>query len=313
MKQIALSYYPHFHCIADRCRHSCCVGWEIDIDRNTLERYQNIGGTFGKRLADNIQSDGDTAYFRLDEKEHCPFLRSDNLCDIILTLGEESLCQICTDHPRFRNFLSDRTEIGLGLCCEATGRLILGTQEKVHEILLEDDGKKEVLTDFEQHLLSVRANLCAILQNRTDSIDLRVQKMLETQHIVLPNKSTAEWADIYWGLERLDSAWGVLLTALRDFGEPNTTVLRQELEIPFEQLLLYFLYRHLANAENDADLRARIAFAVLGFQMIRDLCAYQMQTRSSCTLENLVEFARLYSSEIEYSEENMDFLLSIQI
>ena len=28
-------YYPLFHCIADRCRHNCCIGWEIDIDSRT--------------------------------------------------------------------------------------------------------------------------------------------------------------------------------------------------------------------------------------------------------------------------------------
>ena len=24
------SYYKDFKCIADKCRHSCCIGWEID-------------------------------------------------------------------------------------------------------------------------------------------------------------------------------------------------------------------------------------------------------------------------------------------
>ena len=37
MKLIAPDYYNKFSCIADKCRHSCCVGWEIDIDENTNE------------------------------------------------------------------------------------------------------------------------------------------------------------------------------------------------------------------------------------------------------------------------------------
>lgn len=311
MKQTALSCYPHFCCIADRCRHSCCVGWEIDIDSETLDIYRNTGGAFGERLRNNIQSDGETACFRLDEKERCPFLNAHNLCDIILTFGENHLCQICTDHPRFRNFFSDRTEIGLGLCCEAAGRLILGAEEKLYEITLDDDEKNETLTDFEQHLLSVRTELFSILQNRTEPIGLRVQKMLAAQQIHLPKKSMAEWAEFYLGLERLDPAWGTLLTALCDFGEPDISVLREDLDIPFEQLLLYFLYRHLANAEDSNGLRARITFSVLSFQMIRALCAFQMQTQGSCTLDELVEFARLYSAEIEYSEENMEALLAL--
>ena len=31
-------FYRDFHCIADRCSDSCCIGWEIDIDPDTLAR-----------------------------------------------------------------------------------------------------------------------------------------------------------------------------------------------------------------------------------------------------------------------------------
>ena len=40
MKLFAPSYYKDFACIADRCQHSCCVGWEIDIDPDTLAHYE---------------------------------------------------------------------------------------------------------------------------------------------------------------------------------------------------------------------------------------------------------------------------------
>ena len=32
MQIIVPDYYKEFSCIADHCRHSCCIGWEIDID-----------------------------------------------------------------------------------------------------------------------------------------------------------------------------------------------------------------------------------------------------------------------------------------
>ena len=31
MKLYAPKYYNEFKCIADKCTHSCCVGWEIDM------------------------------------------------------------------------------------------------------------------------------------------------------------------------------------------------------------------------------------------------------------------------------------------
>lgn len=40
-------YYPLFHCIADRCRHNCCIGWEIDVDGDSLAAYDQIGGEMG--------------------------------------------------------------------------------------------------------------------------------------------------------------------------------------------------------------------------------------------------------------------------
>ena len=36
MKLFAPEYYKQFKCIADKCTHSCCIGWEIDIDEEAL-------------------------------------------------------------------------------------------------------------------------------------------------------------------------------------------------------------------------------------------------------------------------------------
>ena len=50
-----------------------------------------------------------------------------NLCDIISSLGEDYLCDICTLHPRFRNFYCNFIETGLGLCCEEACRIVLSS------------------------------------------------------------------------------------------------------------------------------------------------------------------------------------------
>ena len=39
MKTVVPSYYKEFRCIADKCNHSCCKGWEIDIDDETYKKY----------------------------------------------------------------------------------------------------------------------------------------------------------------------------------------------------------------------------------------------------------------------------------
>ena len=68
-------YYSDFHCIADKCRDSCCIGWEIDVDPVTAAKYENISGSFGERLRENI-SDG---CFILHEGDRCPFLNRNDL------------------------------------------------------------------------------------------------------------------------------------------------------------------------------------------------------------------------------------------
>ena len=44
------SYYKTFQCIADKCEHSCCIGWEIDIVEDSYDYYMGIEGAFGERL-----------------------------------------------------------------------------------------------------------------------------------------------------------------------------------------------------------------------------------------------------------------------
>ena len=72
-----------FRCIADACRHTCCKGWEIDIDPDTRAKYAAMTGEIGQRLRDAIADTPDGASFRLREDERCPMLNDSGLCDII--------------------------------------------------------------------------------------------------------------------------------------------------------------------------------------------------------------------------------------
>lgn len=303
MKYYAPHYYAEFRCIANACRHSCCIGWEIDIDAQTREKYRNVSGAMGKALAENIV-EGDPAHFRLRADERCPFLCDDGLCRLILTLGEDSLCQICADHPRFRNFFSARTEIGLGLCCEAAAALIFGKKDRFHLLGMGEDGAcVEALSAQEEEFFALRDALFAILASEAP-LDVRMNQILAELGVSLGGRTLGEWCDIYLGLERLDAAWTERLLRLRSAEILPLPAWESE----FSSLLAYFLYRHLAGALDEAcfsaDFAARAAFSVLSVQIIRALFAGGEQT-----LSELIEISRLYSSEIEYSEENLQTIL----
>lgn len=310
MKWIAPDYYTKFKCIADQCKHSCCIGWVIDVDPDTLEYYHTIEGELGERLKKGIDESGDTAHFILGKEERCPFLNQTGLCDLITELGEECLCQICTDHPRYRNFYADRTEIGLGLCCEAAGELILKKQDKTGLVVLEDDGEKEEPDVADVSLLNWRKELFDIAQNRNLCVKERVDTILKAAEMTIPERSLAEWADIYLELERLEASWTDRLMELKETelsGVPELD--SSEWETAFEQLLVYFLYRQLPFALDDGEYEGRAAFCVLSYRIIRELCRVHAVLYGDVSLDDLVEIARQYSAEIEYSDENVEALL----
>ena len=154
MNIYAPDYYPSFRCVASKCAHTCCAGWEIDIDEKSLARYDQLPGDFGAWVRRGISREG-TPHFILAEGERCPLLNGDNLCALILHEGDGALCQICADHPRFRNYFSCRVEMGLGLVCEEAARLILSWPRPLRLIPL-NGGEPEAPTEDERYLFDLR-------------------------------------------------------------------------------------------------------------------------------------------------------------
>lgn len=299
MKIYTPNYYKNFKCIAGKCNHNCCFGWEIDVDEDTYEYYQSIHGRFGNRLKKDIILNDDCACFRLDGKGRCVFLNKNNLCDIILKLGEDALCQICSDHPRFRNFYVDATEIGLGLCCEEAGRLILGQKEKFEIVNLDENSDDEC----EDKFLKLKDNTLVELQDERYTLKEKTSTLLNKNNIKINKKDFNEWVEFFISLERLDDNWTNLLNDLKsvDFED---IILPADLDKIFEKLLLYFLYRHL-----DEMNECKIKFAVFSVFFISQIYRYHIAKYGNIQFEDMVEYARIYSSEIEYSDENIEKII----
>jgi len=180
MRVTVPAWYQDFHCIADACTDSCCIGWEIDIDEETMARYRRMGGAFGERLRAHIDETGDVPHFILNG-ERCPFLNERGLCDLILEAGEENLCQICDRHPRFYEWFGDETEIGLGMCCEEACRLLLTTDKPFEVISYETDEEADD-RDFDPEVLealrAVRERMFALLSGEHLSLGERLALVL---------------------------------------------------------------------------------------------------------------------------------------
>ncbi len=304
MKTFVPNYYNKFKCIADKCRHSCCIGWEIGIDESTLDLYKNAEGKFSRTLKSGIDFKDDYACFKLDGKGRCCFLKENGLCSIILNLGEEALCQICSDHPRFRNFYSDRTEVGLGICCEEVSRIILGQNEPFSLTEISDDGSCDELFADEEEIFEYRSKIFEILQNERIPFEDKINEIIKMSGYSLPEKSPSQWATAFYELERLDEHWTVLLNELKEHDLTDITI-PTKFEKTFNNLLTYFAFRHL----NDEDYLIKTLFIVISHHIISLMCKLHIAKHGKIALENIADYARMYSCEIEYSDENIEEIL----
>ena len=221
-------------------------------------------------------------------------------------LGEDHICGICTDHPRFRNELPGRVETGLGLCCEEAARLILSQQEPV---LLEYSGNSQC----EDGIITLRDQVISLLQNRSRTIPERVEDMLEHCGVLWPERTMEQWIELFLGLERLDESWTEELVQLRegwasaDLAGFEAAMAARSTE--YEQLLVYLVYRHMANAPTYEDVSLRAGFAALGYAMLHAMGAVIWTQQGELPFQRQVELARQFSSEIEYSDENLYLLM----
>lgn len=303
MNEIVPNYYHKFHCIAERCQHSCCIGWEIDVDEATMALYRTFEGKMGERIRNSI--DGNVPHFVLDEKERCPFFNEHGLCDIICAYGEEALCDICALHPRFKNFYAEFTETGLGLCCEEAARIVLFEQDPFFVAL-----PKEIATLPEEEIfLKKREEVFAILKDRSQKVSERFSGLAERFGFFFDFSPTA-LLEIFQSLERLDEAWTAELNALVGFSFDKKIFDEQSFQLPFEQLAVYFVFRHLTGALFDGDYEKRVKFCLMSCYFIGMLWSNHKNQQGIITPEKMVDLVRMYSSEIEYSDENSEVLMN---
>ena len=277
MKEVFPNYYKKFKCIADKCKHNCCVGWEIDIDEETMELYNSINSEFAERIRGNIS--GEIPHFVLTEDERCPFLNKNGLCDIICELGEGAICDICYLHPRFTNFYEDFSETGLGLCCEEAVRIILTEEEKFSISLPSQAENYEFFKEREE--------VFGILQNRDITILERLKNLAKRYDLKFEFLNE-ELYRFYMSLERLDKSWENELEKLK-CAENEAIFEREDLQILFEQLACYFIFRHFESG---------VFFTILSCWVLGAIFS------SFESVEQMLDIVRMYSSEIEYSEEN---------
>lgn len=301
------TFYRDFKCIANRCTDSCCIGWEIDIDSATYDKYRLMPESFQKNIA---VCDG-VAHFVLTQDERCPFLQKDGLCKIILEHSEDMLCDICREHPRFYEWYGNYKDAGVGLCCEEAVRLLLESEkaleyETVETQEISDDDTPE---DICKSVFELRKSLFSIINDRSLTLSDRIERCflkIGAKDVIAPcsaDEFFAECVEIAKEMSPFDELWEKYILRLEalDFQEVKERINKalSENQIRYEKSLSYFVFRHFVKACFDGDLLSHFKFAVIMtiLEMLID-----------CVNGDLFFNTRYLSKQVEYSEENIDAL-----
>ncbi len=310
MKITRPDFYSEFKCTASECSDSCCIGWDIYIDEFTSEIYENIEGDFGERIRENISLDADgDSCFKMKNKR-CPFLNDKNLCDIYITLGENYLCDICTEHPRFYNTHGETREEGLGLACEEACRLML-SREKPIEFIFDEDEEEPYDDDDISELIENRNNLIRIVQNRSKTIEEREKELLSltARPSILDDKE--KLIGIFRSLESMEDKYSRMFENMNMNETSDISVYEND----FENVLVYMLYRYFTedNSERGANSDDNIYLAV-SFTKAAELCyCAQISRKGRLSLKDRIDILKCLSKNIEYSDENIEnIILNIQ-
>ena len=172
--------YDDFRCIAGACPKSCCIGWQIVIDEESLRKYKKVDGEFAGRIAAGV----DYAEGVFHQKAtRCMMLNDAGLCDLQATMGEAYLCDTCRLYPRHIEEFQDLREYSLSLSCPEVVRMILdagytfGVEESEDEVA--DD--PEEFEDFDffifDQLEYARDRMMEVLENREIPLWERMQRV----------------------------------------------------------------------------------------------------------------------------------------
>lgn len=138
-------YFDKFKCIGNECDDHCCKNWSITIDKNSYNKYKEVEKIdFRDKLLNNIivekdeKDDIKSIRFKLINN-NCAFLNDNNLCDIYINLGEQSMCNTCKIYPRIFNSVNGYIEKSLMTSCPEVARLVLKNKKPMKFICTEED------------------------------------------------------------------------------------------------------------------------------------------------------------------------------
>ncbi|MCI7800314.1 flagellin lysine-N-methylase [Eubacterium sp.] len=297
MKIVKPTFYKNFKCIAGDCPDSCCQGWEVDADSDSLEYYKTLDNSLEiKKRIDSVLSkdEFDNTIFTLAPKKRCPFLNDENLCDMHIAIGGEHTPYTCRTFPRFIYDFGGTREIGISFSCPVASDMMYNTESFDFETEVNSDLPTLNDIDAEKYFLLYkgRAEAYKIAKDKNKSIRERLNDLLDLgvllQEKLLPYDEGGDdiaFFDVFKNPELINPEWKEKVEnfSLKQVSDTQSN----------ENILMYFLYKYLMQAVYDYDALSKIKMAVLGV-LINTYFGEDSWT------------VHLWSKETEHSQYNMD-------
>ena len=297
MKIVKPTFYKNFKCIAGDCPDSCCQGWEVDADSDSLEYYKMLDNSLEiKKRIDSVLSkdEFDNTIFTLAPKKRCPFLNDENLCDMHIAIGGEHTPYTCRTFPRFIYDFGATREIGISFSCPVASDMMYNTESFDFETDINSDLPTLNDIDAEKYFLLYkgRAEAYKIAKDKNKSIRERLNDLLDLG-VLLQEKlfsydeggDDIAFFDVFKNPELINPEWKEKVEnfSLKQVSDTQSN----------ENILMYFLYKYLMQAVYDDDALSKIKMAVLGV-LINTYFGEDSWT------------VHLWSKETEHSQYNMD-------
>lgn len=213
---LKIKEYDKFKCIADKCKFTCCKGWDINVDTNTYNKWKEKSEL--NYLLDNvrfIKSNGENSYLiKKETKGVCPLLSDEGLCNIVLNHGEEYLSSTCKSFPRIENNFEDVKEMTLSCSCPEVVNIISNMKEKIY---IESNEALSYIEDLGS--LQIREAVVNILQKEDITLE---NKLILSYNILfnILNSDDLDYEDLIELLENYKSK-KYIKEKLNEFREYN--------------------------------------------------------------------------------------------
>lgn len=303
MKIVKPVFYKDFRCIAGDCPDSCCQGWEVDADIQSLEFYKTLNPELEikKRIDSVLDKDefGNTI-FTLAPKKRCPFLNDENLCDMHIAIGAEHTPYTCRNFPRFFNTFGATREIGVSFSCPVAADMMYNLDRWDFEEEFNSDPPElnEIDAQTFYVLRKTRDEIIDVLRDGTLHIRERLLKMLEISYFLyegvhitdeIPKSDGLNFFDVFRNPELINPEWEEKVNGGVIHPIENTKA--------NENIAIYFIYKYFLTSVFEDNIaygvETAVKMAVVGV-LINTYFGSDAWTM------------HLWSKETEHSQYNMD-------